>query len=187
MHLASAVHARRFLVTWVALGLAVLTGASSAAGGASPDTYALPRALPSAQARPSLEMLALTLLNQVRREHELPLLVPHAGLRAAARAHGREMFAHGFFSHRSRDGRTPAQRVLDRGIRVRVVGENIAYAPDVVSAHAALMASESHRRNMLSPRYSLVGVAVLDGGPFGLIVVQDYADASAPPAASTGP
>jgi len=172
------VWAHRLVIALAALCLVPIGGAPASAGGdpASFATYALPRRLPSAQARAHLEMSALHFLNRARLEMGLPPLVPHAGLRAAARAHGREMFTYGFFSHRSRDGRTPAQRVWNHGIRVRVVGENIAYAPDVQTAHAVLMASDAHRRNMLSPQYHLVGVAVVDGGAYGLIVVQDFAD-----------
>jgi uncharacterized protein YkwD len=60
-----------------------------------------------------------------------------------------------------------------------LVGENLAYAPDVQTAHTELMASERHRQNILLPQFTLVGIAVLDGGPRGVIVVQNF---SGPPA-----
>jgi uncharacterized protein YkwD len=87
------------------------------------------------------------------------------------------MFTYGFLSHRSRDGRTLVQRLSASQIQVRMVAENIAYARTVQTAHAALMDSDGHRKNILSPLFRLVGIAVIDGGTYGLIVVQDFADA----------
>jgi len=103
-------------------------------------------------------------------------LMPHATIQRAAIAHGREMFAWGYLTHLSRDGRTPRDRVLGLGVRVRLIGENVAYAADVRAAHDALMASEAHRRNVLFPRYRLIGIAVVDGGTEGIIVVEDFSD-----------
>lgn len=171
--------ATRALAGLAALCVIAIGGApASANGDPSTATYTLPQRAPSAQARPDLEARLLGLVNQQRGARGLRPLVPHAGLSAVARAHGRELFAYGVFSHRSRDGRMPAQRVRDRGVRARMVGENLAYATDVHTAHARLMASAPHRRNILSPRFDLVGIAVMDGGA-GLLVVQIFTDAPA--------
>jgi uncharacterized protein YkwD len=159
----------------------VLPGEISPALAAQPSlaTYTLPYRLPSPQPRPDLELRVLNLVNHARGVKGLPPLAPHLGLRSAARAHGAEMLTHGFFSHRSLDGRTPGQRVRDGRVGVRLVGENLALAPDVQTAHRALMNSRDHRRNILSSRFRLVGIAVLDGGAHGLIIVQDFADGPA--------
>ena len=116
------------------------------------------------------------MVNRERVAAGLHPLMPHAGLRRAARAHGSELFARGYLSHRSQDGRWPDQRVKGLGIRVRRVGENLAYASDVREAHAVLMASLPHRKNLLSTQYRLVGIAVLNGGRFGVVVVQNFSD-----------
>jgi uncharacterized protein YkwD len=166
------------------IGLLAILGTGqipSAEGGPALASYALPYRLPSAQARADLELAVLNLMNQERVAEGLAPLVPHAGLRSAARGHGLEMFAYGYFSHRSRNGYTPAQRILKQRVRVRLVGENLAYAPDVVTAQTALMASEDHRKNILSPQFGLVGIGVIDGGSYGVIIVQDFSDAPISP------
>lgn len=138
--------------------------------------YPLPYRMPEPQTSWDLELIALNLLNQERVAAGLAPLMPHATIRRAARAHGVDMFAFGYLSHMSRDGRSPEQRVKRLGVRVRMVGENLAYAQDLRAAHEALMASAGHRQNILLPEYRLVGIGVIDGGPYGLIVVQNFSD-----------
>jgi len=146
------------------------------AGGQTAAVLRLPYRVPEATISSDLEVTELYLLNNERAEAGLPALLPHAGIRTAARRHGKELFALGHLTHRSRDGRWPSQRVLDLGIRVTMVGENLAYAPTLREAHQALVASAVHRQNMLSPRYRRTGIAVINGGPFGILVVQDFSD-----------
>lgn len=146
--------------------------AGSRNGAVMPLPYRVPQAAP----RSDQELTALNLVNRDRAAAGLRPLAPHAGLRAAARAHGLELFARGSLSHRSLDGRWPDQRLRGLGIRVTVVGENLAYAADVREAHSVLMGSPPHRKNLLSPRFHLVGIAVLDGGRHGVVVVQNFSD-----------
>jgi len=145
-------------------------------GGSSPHVYPLPAKVADSQIDEAHETAVLNLVNQERIAAGLVPLMPHATIQSAARAHGREMFASGYLTHLSRDGRTPRDRVLGLGVRVRVIGENLAYAADARAAHDALMASEPHRRNILLPEYRLIGVAVVDGGADGVIVVEDFSD-----------
>jgi uncharacterized protein YkwD len=146
------------------------------AGGQTAIVLPLPYQVPEAAISWDLEVAELYLLNHERAAAGLPALVPHAGIRTAARMHGKELFALGYLTHRSRDGRWPTQRVLALGVRVTLVGENLAYAATLREAHQALVASAAHRRNMLSPRYRRTGIGVVNGGPFGVLVVQDFSD-----------
>lgn len=141
-----------------------------------PHLYLLPARVAVPSVDEADEVAVLNLVNQERAAAGLVPLMPHATLQRAARDHGREMFASGYLTHLSRDGRTPRDRVLALGVRVTVIGENLAYAVDARAAHEALMASGPHRRNILLPEYRLVGVAVVDGGPDGVIVVEDFSD-----------
>lgn len=138
--------------------------------------YPLPVRVALPRIDEDLEAMVLNLINQRRVAAGLTPLMPHATIQGAARAHGREMFSWGYLTHLSRDGRTPRDRVLRLGVQVRLIGENLAYAEDAQAAHEALMASDAHRRNILFPQYRLVGVAVLDGGGDGVIVVEDFSD-----------
>lgn len=142
----------------------------------TPVVYPLPYRMPEPQTSWDLELIALNLINQERVAAGLAPLMPHATIRRAARAHGSDMFAFGYLSHMSRDGRNPEQRVKSLGVRVRMVGENLAYAQDLRAAHEALMASTGHRQNILLAEYRLVGIGVVDGGPLGVVVVQNFSD-----------
>jgi uncharacterized protein YkwD len=146
------------------------------AGTMNPVTLSLPYRITAPQASWDLERTSLNLVNQERAAAGLVPLMPHATIRSAARAHGIEMFTFGYLSHRSLDGRSPHERVKRLGVRVTLVGENLAYAQDVRESHHALMSSASHRANILSTRYRRFGVGVIDGGSFGVIVVQDFSD-----------
>jgi uncharacterized protein YkwD len=149
---------------------------SSALGGAEVQAYRLPAQVLFADVDVHLETTVLNLINEERIAAGLVPLMPHATLQRAARAYGRQLFARGYLTHVSEDGRGPRDRVRALGVRVRLVGENLAYAGDAAAAHAALWGSEDHRRNMMAPEYRLVGVAVVGGGPDGVILVEDFSD-----------
>lgn len=93
----------------------------------------------------------------------------------AARAHSREMCDLNYFAHWSPTpgDRTPVDRYLgelhtdgSKQPANALVGENIFYASvtnDVYGAgyaHQSLMASPSHRKNILEPRFTKVGVGL---------------------------
>jgi len=170
--------------------LAILAGAPAAraprAGpdsaprvlGGEPLAYVLPYHVQAAPFRADLAMTVLNLLNETRVAAGLVPLMPHDTLQRVAEAYGEDLFARGTLTHTSLDGKTPRDRIVGAGVRVRIVGENLAYADDVTAAHDALMASAPHRANILYPAYRFVGVAVLDGGSDGVIVVEDFTDDS---------
>lgn len=125
----------------------------------------------------SSESTMFKLINQEREKVGQKTLVIDEGLRDVARAYAMEMFKNGFFSHVSAvDGSTPADRATRAGIEYSVIGENLAYAPDVYIAHQGLMNSQGHRENILSPDYARVGVGVIDGGIYGKMFVQEFAN-----------
>ncbi len=138
--------------------------------------YVLPYRVPSARPNAGLEDTLLGLLNRARRDAHLAPLAPDAVLRTVARQQAEDMFAFGYLSHRSRDGRSPWDRMAGAGVHPRYAGENLAYAPDVATAHALLMHSPDHRENILSRDYRRVGIGVQDGGARGVVVVEDFTD-----------
>src|SRR3989344_3729117 len=95
---------------------------------------------------------------------------------AVARAHSRDMFERKYFSHYSPEGLNAAQRLEKSGVRYSLMGENLAYAPDVQTAHQGLMDSEGHRRNILDKRFTRVGVGAVNGEECGLMITQVFAD-----------
>lgn len=115
-------------------------------------------------------------VNQERTSRGLKALKLDGKLRGIARGHSADMFKRGYFSHYSPEGKTVADRAVDAGIDYLVIGENLAYAPSLELAHKGLMNSEGHRANILSTDYGRIGVGVMDGGVYGKMFVQVFAN-----------
>ena len=127
-------------------------------------------------ASPADEDEMLVMLNAERIARKLEPLTMNTAAREVARAYSKELFARGYFSHISREGLTPFQR-MDRGhVKYIAAGENLALAPTLQLAHQGLMNSPGHRANILNPEYHTVGIGIMDGGPYGLMVTQDFTD-----------
>lgn len=101
-------------------------------------------------------------------------------LAAAAREHSEDMARNGFFSHKGSDGSDPALRTSKAGIQWRCTGENIAKVRDVAQAEQLFMDEpkfqENHRKNILNPDYTLVGVGIARGADGALYVTQEFAE-----------
>lgn len=176
----------------LAAGLLVLTLLLGRSALLSPPVHAdghyavvrLPVQSATARANGQLEDFVLIWLNRTRAAEHLAPLSANAKIQSVARAYGLDMFAHGYLSHVSRDGRSLRDRLTSTGLLLRVVGENLAYAPAIQEAEQALWQSAPHRRNILYPAFRLVGIGVIDGGDEGVIVVQDFSDDPAADAAA---
>jgi hypothetical protein len=64
-------------------------------------------------------------------------------------------------------------RLAEAGARFSVIAENIAIGPNPQTIHAGWMDSPGHRKNILDPRLTSVGIAAVRG-PGGLFAVQDF-------------
>jgi uncharacterized protein YkwD len=126
--------------------------------------------------RPDLELEMLQLVNAERRKRMLKPLQADTLLQAVAQLHGADMLVRGYFSHRSPEGLDPFARMKQASIRYRTAGENLAHASSLPLAHNGLMNSQSHRENILNPRFGRLGIAILDAGKKGLIFVQEFRD-----------
>lgn len=128
------------------------------------DRYATP------QDPGRLERRTLEAVNDVRRRHGLPPLLPDSGLADVARAHSADMARRGYFDHETPEGADFADRVLAHGLTFSRVAENIQMSrgvDDPVSAAVeSWMASPGHREAILEPAYERtgVGVALADDG-----------------------
>lgn len=121
---------------------------------------------------PDAERRMLDLVNAERRERGLTELAWSDDLAEVALAHSRDMFARGYFSHVDPDGRDAQDRVDRAGVRYGVMGENLALAPDLGTAHRGLMDSPGHRANILHADFRRLGVGVIDGGVYGKMFTQ---------------
>lgn len=124
----------------------------------------------------SAEVRMLNLVNQERTSRGLQALKLNPGARSVSRSYGQEVLVTGYFSHIDRAGHSPFDRLRAAGVPYGAAGENLALSPGVVQAHQALMNSEGHRANILSPIYRTVGIGIIDAGQYGYIFVQDFTD-----------
>lgn len=112
---------------------------------------------------PDAEAQMLELVNSERLKVGLRPLAADPALRDVARAHSREMFVLGYFSHHSPNTGSPFDRLRAAGIRYLAAGENLAYAPSVSVAHEGLMDSPGHRANILRPEFGRLGIGAIRG------------------------
>jgi uncharacterized protein YkwD len=100
------------------------------------------------------------LVNRDRVRAGLARLAPDSDLATMARAHSLDMCDNGFFAHVSpRTGRL-VERAERTSLRFSRLAENIAVHRDVDEAEAALLRSPGHRKNILDPEFTHLGVGV---------------------------
>lgn len=108
------------------------------------------------------------LTNSARSANDVPALKLNAQLSRAAQAKARDMLRLGYFDHTGPDGKKFWQWIKESGYSYSTAGENLAMDfTTAESAHRALMASASHRTNILKATYTEVGLAVAEGSMNG--------------------
>jgi len=100
------------------------------------------------------------LVQSTRQSRGLVRLRRVAGLTRAARRHAGDLGRGEAFGHETSSGNAMT-RLEDEGVTALRATENVAVAANVAEAHAALMASPSHRSNLLDPQVSAGGVGVV--------------------------
>jgi uncharacterized protein YkwD len=124
--------------------------------------------------RHDLEAQMLILVNRERTKRGLHVLKADPEIAVVARKHSADMFARGYFSHYTPEGIDPFQRMHKDHIHFLTAGENLALAQTLTIAHNGLMNSPGHRANMLNPTFGRVGISILDGGIYGLMITQNF-------------
>jgi uncharacterized protein YkwD len=135
-------------------------------------TFKINNAVP----KPNYEAEMLQLINAERQKHGLKPLQADAEMLMVARAHSQDMFARGYFAHDNPDGKDPFDRMKAANIQFAAAGENLALAQTVGIAHVNLMNSPGHRANILNSSFGRVGIGILDGGFYGLMISQEFRD-----------
>ncbi|MGZ5219258.1 MAG: CvpA family protein [Chitinophagaceae bacterium] len=129
-----------------------------------------------AEVRPFLEIKMLEMVNKERVKEGLKPLKADPEMSRVARAHSSDMFVRGYFAHNTPEGKTPFDRMRAAGVQFSAAGENLALAQTLEIAHTNLMNSPGHRANILHPSFGRLGIGILDGGFFGLMVSQEFRD-----------
>ncbi|HMF54719.1 MAG TPA: CvpA family protein [Pyrinomonadaceae bacterium] len=140
----------------------------------SNETVQLPYKVTNTKPRPDLEAEMLQLVNRERARAGLAPLAPDAELTEVGRKHSADMFARGYFSHSTPEGKSPFDRMQEAGITFRAAGENLALAPTLQIAHTGLMNSPGHRANILQRAFGRVGIGIMDGGARGIMISQEF-------------
>lgn len=140
----------------------------------SKQSIKLPFSTTNTKDRPDLEAEMLQMINTERAKHGLHPLVMDKALVRVARAHSRDMFARGYFSHVNPDGEDPFDRIYKAKIRFITAGENLALAQSLAVAHRGLMNSPGHRANILHLSFHRAGIGVVSGGMYGLMISQEF-------------
>jgi len=138
----------------------------------APAPSAIPSGLPSALT--AMEQQMVNLVNQDRTKLGLKPLEVDMRLVKMARIKSQDMITNNYTSHISPTYGSPFDMMKSMGITYKTAGENIAGAGTVDGAYANLMNSPGHRANILSPNYTKIGIGIIQGGPYGLMITQDF-------------
>jgi uncharacterized protein YkwD len=118
------------------------------------------------------------LLNRERAANNLRELHWDDALFKAARKHALLMVDLNILEHQLPGEPGLEERITDAGARFSYLAENIAVGKDSPTVHTAWMDSPGHRANILSPRVTAVGIAVVRGTG-GLFAVEDFSQSFA--------
>jgi len=128
--------------------------------------------------RNNSERQLFELLNHERGALGLPALQWDNALFKAARQHALRMADLNIIEHQLPNEPQLAERLGEAGARFAAVAENIAVGPNPQAIHAGWMDSPGHRKNILDPKLSAVGIAAVRGSG-GLFAVEDFSQAVA--------
>ncbi|OGE88057.1 MAG: hypothetical protein A3J07_01740 [Candidatus Doudnabacteria bacterium RIFCSPLOWO2_02_FULL_49_13] len=113
----------------------------------------------------------LNTLNHDRQSRGLAALEINPTLNLAALAKAQDMAANKYFAHTSPQGIEPWHWFKALGYDYAYAGENLALGfTDPLELESSLMASSSHRANILSPFYSEVGLATVNSNGTTVVV-----------------
>lgn len=108
----------------------------------------------------SLEYKMKDLVNEQRQKNSIAPLDYDIELANVAREHSIDMLKQRYFAHINLSGKTPFDRLHDAGINYAIAGENLAISTSLDSAIKALMASPTHRANILNEKFHKTGIGI---------------------------
>lgn len=118
------------------------------------------------------EQKMFELINNERKKRGAKPLKINMELTKIARLKAYDMIKNDYFDHDSPTYGSPFEMVRQFGISYYILGENLAGAIDVKTAHNALMDSPDHKANILYSEFTEIGIGIVDGGRWGKIYVQ---------------
>lgn len=125
------------------------------------------------------EAVMVQMINQVRVQEGLPILLVNPRLARMAKAHSQDMMTNRFFGHVSPRFGAVAQRAQAAGLGPYRVQENVAISPSLVQAMNNLLQSPVHRAPIIDPGVTHVGVGIVFDDRSGVrqyYITQEFAD-----------
>lgn len=120
------------------------------------------------------EKQMLDLVNAERQKNNLPALKADLEVTRVARIKSQDMVDNNYFSHYSPNYGSPFEMMESFGIEYLHAGENLAGNSTVEKAHNALMNSSGHRKNILSPDFTHVGIGIKPSDKYGYMFTQMF-------------
>ncbi len=106
----------------------------------------------------------IKLVNEERENEGLSALVENELLNEAAKMKAQDILGNDYFAHTSPSGVDPWYWFEEVDYGYKYAGENLAMDfTSASSVHKAWMKSETHKENIMSPKYQEIGVIVMDG------------------------
>lgn len=115
----------------------------------------------------------LDLINTERIRFGLNPVYADSDLDYLAQLHSDDMVRRNFFGHINPDGKTPNDRRIELGIPTPV-GENLAIAPTSEYTVYGLMQSGVHRKNILDPKWTKVGIGITLDNTGSMYTSQEF-------------
>lgn len=128
----------------------------------------VPNANPSIEKSKDVGQQVMDLTNEERAKNGLSPLKWNWQVARVSRYKSSDMRNKNYFSHQSPTYGSPFSMLKNFGVSYRSAGENIAAGqatPEEVVK--AWMNSEGHRKNILNPGYTEIGVGYVSGGSYG--------------------
>ncbi|WP_353893786.1 CAP domain-containing protein [Proteinivorax hydrogeniformans] len=120
------------------------------------------------------ELSMLELINEERKAAGVAPLKIDEEVSKWARVKSQDFINSSYFAHESPVYGRAGQMLREGGVSFTRVGENIASSQSYVVSHHRLMASDGHRRNILNPNFTHVGIGIVDQNPSGVYVTQIF-------------
>lgn len=120
------------------------------------------------------ESRILQLCNAERSKAGVSPLKANNDLTKLARMKSQDMVNKNYFSHQSPTYGSPFDMMKNYGISYMYAGENIAMNQTADKAFTAWMNSEGHRKNILNPNFTEIGVGIAGKGGGSNLYTQEF-------------
>ena len=112
----------------------------------------------------TIEHTLVAMVNELRQQSRLPVLLLDARAQTLARRYSLDMWQRNFFSHRDPDARLVQERLLAAGISFDYAAENLGKVANGVLVPTELihawLASPAHRRNIFASDFTHTAVGI---------------------------